>query len=510
MAIAKADSARCAIYTRVSTPEQAEGSFTSLDNQREMAQAYIRSQGWTALDEPYCDRGFSGGTMERPALARLLRDAQQGRMDCIVVTKIDRFSRSLLDFARIVDILDRHGVTFVSVTQQFDTSTSMGKLTLNVLLSFAQFEREMIAERTREKVVAARRKGKYTGGPPPLGYDTAPEGGRLIVSSDEAVRVRAIFDLYLKHESLTTTISHMDKRNWTTKSWTTRSGRQRRGASFQKASLRRLLTNPIYTGKVLHQGQIYDGEHEGIVDPEIWQAVQQVLKGNGSDGGQGVRNRHGALLKGILRCAPCDAAMVHTFTSKNGRQYRYYVCSKAQRTGWAQCPTKSVPADEIERCIYDRIRAIGKNPELVVETMRAARSQLADQVVQLESDLKMAKERLGRLRGERRPLLEAIGQGGSVAAHAAERLDEIQGEMLADRSPSLEREIADLRAQDIDEQDLAAALQRFDPIWDVLLPQERTRIIRLLIQQVNFDGESVVRITFQPAGVKTLTAEETP
>jgi len=506
---------RCAIYTRVSTPEQAEGDFTSLDNQREMAEAYIQSQagnGWVILDEQYNDAGFSGGTINRPALDQLLQDAEANKVDCIVVTKIDRLSRSLLDFARIADILDRHDVVFVSVTQQFDTSNSMGKLTLNMLLSFAQFEREMIAERTREKIVAARKKGKYSGGPPPLGYDTSPEGGKLIFNADEAARVRSIFDLYLKHESLTATLTDMSERNWTTKSWTTRRGRYRKGNSFQKASLRRLLTNPVYIGKVLYQGDIYEGEHKGIIDPAIWDRSQRILKRNGSNGGRRVRNRHGALLKGILRCTPCNAAMIHTFTKKNGRLYRYYVCGNAQRTGWANCPTKSIPAEEIERCIYDRIRAIGSDAELLNETIQAAQKQLANQVAQVDADIQTSERQLKELKKEQQYLLESIRQGGSLASKAAERLDQVTGELKSTtiRLNSLQRQLSSLQNQKIDTEDLTTAIANFDPIWDVLLPLERTRIVRLLIQQIDYDGEKgTLGITFQPTGIKVLVSEAT-
>ncbi len=504
---------RAAIYTRVSTQDQAEGDFTSLDNQREMSEAYVQSQaslGWIALDTRYDDAGFSGGNVDRPALDRLLRDAEDGAIDCIVFTKIDRLSRSLLDFSHIVDILNRYGVSFVSVTQQFDTSNSMGQLTLNMLLSFAQFERQMIAERTREKMVAARKRGKWTGGPPPLGYDTVPKGGRIIVNHDEAVRVRAIFDLYLKNESLTATLADMAERSWITKSWTTKRGHHRKGNPFQKTSLRRLLTNPIYIGKVLLQGELYEGEHEGIVDPKIWERVQRILKMNGSNGGRGVRNRHGALLKGILRCAPCDAAMTHTFSKKNGRIYRYYICGQAQRMGWANCPTKSIPAEEIERYIFERIRALGSDPELLEETIQAAEKQIAEQVVQVEADIRTAEKQLTRVQKEKQDLLESIRQGGSVASRAAERLDQVAEEKKSTSShlSSLQSQLPNLQDQKIDTEDLTKAIAHFDPIWDVLLPRERSRIVRLLIQQVDFDGESgTLGITFQPSGIKTLMAE---
>jgi len=263
---------RCAIYTRKSTDEGLDRDFNSIDAQRESAEAYIASQkneGWVCLAHRYDDGGYTGGNMDRPALQRLLADIEAGKVDAIVVYKVDRLSRSLLDFARIIETLDRHNVSFVSVTQQFNTATSMGRLVLNVLLSFAQFEREIIAERTRDKMSAARRKGKWVGGMPILGYDLAPEGGRLVVNEDEAQRVRAIFELYLEHQALIPTVQELARRGWVNKRWRTRQGRERGGQPFDKSSLLRLLSNFAYIGKVNYHGQIYDAEHDAIVPDEL-------------------------------------------------------------------------------------------------------------------------------------------------------------------------------------------------------------------------------------------------
>ena len=223
---------RCAVYTRKSTEEGLEQEFNSLDAQREAAEAYIASQkgeGWQCVPDRYDDGGFTGGNMERPALKRLLADIKDGKVDCIVVYKVDRLSRSLLDFVKIMETLEKHKVSFVSVTQQFNTTSSMGRLTLNILLSFAQFEREIISERTRDKVHAARRKGKWTGGRPVLGYDVDPKGGKLIVNADEAARVRAIFELYLERQSLAATVKELDARGWRNKFWVTKDGKQAGG-----------------------------------------------------------------------------------------------------------------------------------------------------------------------------------------------------------------------------------------------------------------------------------------
>ena len=244
---------RCAIYTRKSTDEGLEQEFNSLDAQREAGEAYIASQkgeGWTCLQDRYDDGGFSGGNMDRPAMRRLLAGVEAGKIDCIVVYKVDRLSRSLLDFAKVMEILDAHHVSFVSVTQQFNTTSSMGRLTLNILLSFAQFEREIISERTRDKIAATRRKGKWSGGRPILGFDVDPRGGRLLVNEEEAARVRAIFELYLERQALIPTVKELEARGWRQKRWVTKKGREAGGKSFTKTSLYRFLTNVLYIGKV--------------------------------------------------------------------------------------------------------------------------------------------------------------------------------------------------------------------------------------------------------------------
>ena len=270
--------ANCAIYTRKSTEEGLSQAFNSLEAQREAGEAYIasqREQGWVALPERYDDGGFTGANMERPALNRLLADIDAGRIHCVLVYKVDRLSRSLLDFARILGRFEQQGVSFVSVTQQFNTSLSLGRLTLNMLLSFAQFEREMIAERTRDKMAAARRKGKWVGGIPVLGYDIASQGGKLVVNAAEAQQVRNIFELYLANGSVPEMLRRLDQHGWKTKQWTTRSGKLYGGHAFNKNTLKALLGNVIYTGRVRCDGQLYEGEHDAIVDRELWNAVNQ-------------------------------------------------------------------------------------------------------------------------------------------------------------------------------------------------------------------------------------------
>jgi DNA invertase Pin-like site-specific DNA recombinase len=272
---------RCAIYTRKSSEEGLAQEFNSLDAQRESAEAYILSQRhaeWTALAERYDDGGYTGANLERPALQRLLADIEGGRIDCVVVYKVDRLSRSLLDFARLMGVFEQRGVNLVSVTQQFNTTASLGRLTLNILLSFAQFEREIIAERTRDKMSAARRKGRWVGGTPVLGYDVAPGGGKLIINEDEAQQVRAIFALYLEHKALPPVLCEVQRQQWTTKRWTTKEGRLHPGRLLEYQDLVGLLVNVIYAGKVRYQGQTYAGAQAAIVEEGVWEKVQGMLQ----------------------------------------------------------------------------------------------------------------------------------------------------------------------------------------------------------------------------------------
>jgi DNA invertase Pin-like site-specific DNA recombinase len=271
---------RCAIYTRKSTEEGLNQEFNTLEAQREAAEAYVASQrqlGWLVAAERYDDGGYTGANLERPALRRLLEDIERGTVDCVLVYKIDRLSRSLLDFARLIEVFERHHVSLVSVTQPLNTTASLGRLTLNILLSFAQFEREMISDRTRDKMAAARRKGKWVGGTPVLGYDIAPTGGRLLVNPEEAERVRAIFALYLQQGSTEAVLAELQERQWTTKSWKTRDGTEHAGQLFQKAGLERLLRNVLYLGQVPYRGESYEGEQEAIVERAVWERVQERL-----------------------------------------------------------------------------------------------------------------------------------------------------------------------------------------------------------------------------------------
>jgi site-specific DNA recombinase len=358
-------SLRCAIYTRKSTEEGLEQNFNSLQAQRESAEAYIASQrqtGWIALEQHYDDGGFSGASIERPALKRLLGEIETGAIDCVVVYKVDRLSRSLLDFARLISVFDQHGVNFVSVTQDFNTTTSLGRLTLNILLSFAQFEREIISERTRDKLGASRRKGKWIGGIPVLGYDVDPQGGRLIVNTTEAERVREIFRIADHVGSLAAALKRMNARGITTKDWTTRKGNHRPGRPFAKGILRALLGNVLYKGSILHKGTVYPGEQPALVEEQLWNRVNERLLHNGRLQAGRAHSKQEALLAGLLYCGQCGSLLTPTFTRR--RTYRYYVCDCAQ-VPVAAVDLESALVSELEPTLGDR-----PNDSLVRQTLK--------------------------------------------------------------------------------------------------------------------------------------------
>ena len=377
---------RCAVYTRKSTEEGLEQEFNSLDAQREAGEAYVRSQaglGWALLPERYDDGGFTGGNMDRPALQRLKADIQAGKVDCVIVYKVDRLSRSLLDFARLMETFEQHQVAFVSVTQLFNTASSMGRLILNVLLSFAQFEREIIAERTRDKIAATRRKGKWAGGRPLLGFDVDPRGGRLLVNADEAERVRAIFALYLEHEALLPVVQELERRGWANKCWRSKKGQPCGGRPFTKTGLHRLLTNVTYVGRVRYKDEVHQGEQPPLVDAGAFQRVGQHLAHNGPTLGPPALNRPGALLKGLLHCGPCGSAMTPAHSAKGARRYRYYTCVTAQKRGWHTCPSKSIPAAEIEALVVEQVKEVGRDPALLHSVLEQARQQGQGQTAEL-------------------------------------------------------------------------------------------------------------------------------
>ena len=357
---------RCAIYSRKSSEEGLEMEFNSLDAQRDACSAYIasqRSEGWVELAEHYDDGGISGATLERPGLKRLLADIEERRVDVVVVYKIDRLSRALMDFAKLIDVFDRNDVTFVSVTQAFNTTTSMGRLTLNILLSFAQFEREVIGERIRDKFAASRRRGMWMGGYVPLGY--VVKDRKLVLNEPEAEIVRMIFERFVEVGSATAVARAL----------TAEGVRTRKERLIDKGFLYKLLNNRVYVGDAVHKGTAYPGEHEAIITRALWDRVHGVMRESPRVRAGRTRAATPALLKGLI-FGPTGCAMTPTHTRKGDKLYRYYVSQAVLKRGADACPVGRVPAAEIEAAVVGQLRDLLRTPEVIVGTWRSARPEI--------------------------------------------------------------------------------------------------------------------------------------
>ena len=383
----------CAVYCCVSSDEGLGQEFNSIDAQKEAGQAFIasqRSEGWIAIKESYDDGGFSGGTMERPALKRLLADISNGKIAIVVVYKIDRLTRSLADFSKIVEVLERHGVSFVSVTQQFNTTSSMGRLMLNILLSFAQFEREVTGERVRDKIAAAKKKGMWMGGMPPLGYDVVNR--KLVINGKEAAILRRIFEEVLRVSSLIAIAAQLNAEGITTKAWTTQDGRVHLGRKIDRKYIYILLRKRIYRGEISHKGHWYPGEHPAIIDQALWDAVQACLNSRNKYPRVSKRKPSEALLRGLLYNAAGER-IVPTYTRKPTKTYRYYVSQSVMHSGSAQGDRHArVPANEIEAAVIAQIFTVFSSPEAIVAVV--AQGQYTEPVID-EATVVIA---LGRLR----------------------------------------------------------------------------------------------------------------
>ena len=432
---------RCAAYTRKSSEEGLDMEFNSLDAQRESCEAYITSQraeGWVLVRDRYDDGGVSGGTLERPALKRLIADIEEGLIDCVVVYKIDRLSRALMDFSKLVDVFDANQVTFVSVTQSFNTTTSMGRLTLNILLSFAQFEREVIGERIRDKFAASRKRGMWMGGSPPLGYDVRDR--KLVVNETEAVLVRHIFQGFVELESATKLTRQLHAAGATTK----------RGKPLNKVDVYRILNNRVYLGDAVHKGTPYPGEHDAILPQATWDAAHAIIQVNPRVRVNRSRNTTEPLLRGLIFDSDGRAMSPSHSRGRRGQIYRYYISQAVLKGGGPERPEIArLPAGEIEAAVVAQVRALLRQPEIVVGTWRTARTAASDVT---EHEVLRALERIEPLwdelfHSERARIVRLLVDRVDVRADGAAvrlRLDGL-GSLVRDleaRNPGAERAAA--------------------------------------------------------------------
>ncbi len=500
---------RCAIYTRKSHEEGLEQEFNSLDAQREAGEAYVESQkmqGWQVIPTHYDDGGFSGGTMERPGLQKLLADIDAGKVDVIVVYKIDRLSRSLLDFMHMIETFNAKGVSFVSVTQHFSTTDSTGRMFLGILITFAQYEREVAADRIRDKVAAAKRRGKYCGGVPIFGYDVDREAKKLIVNEDEASLVKHIFRRFCLLGSAKTMAKELNDQGYKTKTWLTKKGALHEGKPWNTGHIYRLLNNRTYIGEVSHKDKHYPGEHEAIIDQKQWDKVHAVLAENTRDKAGQPRTKMISPFKGVIRCGHCDSSMGMTYTRKGERRYTYFICQKDTKRAVSQCPIKRVPAGEVEKAILEQLSAVFRTPTLVAKTYFAARDLEATE-----------RERIGKQKSEleakllsfRKKALQLMAPE-NVEAGAEDKLSACNKQVieLGRQLSTLTKQHNILSKDQISEQDVSESFQTIETFWDDLFPMERHRLIRLLIETVEI-RERGIDLTLKTNGFTSLIIELT-
>lgn len=368
---------RCAVYTRKSTDEGLDQDYNSIDAQRDAGHAYIASQraeGWIPVEDDYDDPAYSGGNMDRPAMKRLLKDIQDDKIDVVVVYKIDRLTRSLTDFSKMIEVFERHNTSFVSVTQQFNTTNSMGRLMLNILLSFAQFEREVTGERIRDKITASKKKGLWMGGIPPLGYDVKDRC--LVINPKEAKLVQQVFQRFTEIGSTTLLYKELRLEGATSKSWTTQDGRFRPGKPIDRGLIYKLLHNRTYLGELRHKDQWYEGKHDAIIDQKLWDDVHSILSINGHKRGNYTRAKIPFLLKGMVFAE--DGRALTTWSStkkKSGRRYRYYISTRDTKEYSGASGLPRIPAAELESAVVEQIRGILKAPPITQQVASIANKQ---------------------------------------------------------------------------------------------------------------------------------------
>jgi site-specific DNA recombinase len=492
---------RCAIYTRKSTDEGLNQDFNSLDAQRDAGEAYIRSQageGWTLVPDQYDDGGYTGANMDRPALRRLLADIQAKKVDCVVVYKVDRLSRSIRDFGKIMEMLEKHGATFVSVTQQFNTTTSLGRLTLNILLSFAQFEREIISERTRDKQILARKRGKWTGGHLPLGYDL--EDGCLVMNEAEAARVRQIFEWYLEGHSVHGIVAKCADLGWRNKEWATREGKTFGGHPLRKCHIYTMLANPLYAARIRAGDELVAATHPPIIDDNTFDLVQQKLKANTRNHGGEHRPKMEALLRGLLYCAACGSPMSPSYSSSKTRRYRYYVCLRTMQRNGDGCATRAVSVPLVEEAVIESVRRFAAKPEVIEAIARAARHRMAEELGKYREELKAVNV---RVRNAKSQLARAKNLDADQEATLRETV--AAGEA---RAEELRRAVERGERLRFDDEVVRQRMASFDDVWKTMTIQQQAALLRQLIERVGYDARGdKVKVTYNSNSIREFCKE---
>lgn len=453
---------RCAIYTRKSVEEGLEQEFNSLDAQRNLCESYIKSQkhnGWIIIEKHYDDGGFSGGNMNRPGLQMLFSDIKSGQVDIVVTYKIDRLSRSLLDFSKINDFFEGAHVGFVSVTQDINTNTSSGRMLWNILMTFAQFERETISERVRDKIAASKRLGKFCTGMTPMGYCKDPMTRRLVIESSEGRVVKQIFARYLKLRSCGLVARELNEKGIRTREWISRHNIAHGGKMWSVARIHSILNNPIYLGLIPHHNQLYTGEHEALISQETWDSVHEILRQNNGRREKQHRHRHSAVLSSLIRCGECKSAMTTTYTEKHRKRYFYYCCLQTMKYPDMKCPNHKLPVREVEMVVLFQLEILFRcysMQQMICEESELLRKKLLRD---------MTKERSG------------------LRAYILNCKDELSCREAQEKVKRLSRRIGCIQTE-IRQRSIQEEMNHFQVFWNGLTPDAKTDLLDSIIERV--------------------------
>ena len=485
---------RCACYTRKSVEDATlDRDFNSLTSQREACENYIesqRSKGWVCLPEHYDDGGYSGGNMNRPAMTRLKVDIEAGKVDMVICFKIDRLSRSIIDFAELQKFFEEHNVHFVSVTQDINTSNSSGRMLLNILITFAAFERDLIIERVKTAIDGGKKRGKFCGGVPMLGYRSDPFTKKLLINEEEAKTVRLIYEKYMALESLQATVAEINRLGLKTREWVSSStGRKHAAKPWNTSSIHRILTSPIYAGYVSHYDATYEGEHEAIIPRTQWEQVQQMLASRSASPRGQKRPRQNHPFDGHVRCGHCGCALTPTHTRKKGKKYCYYVCSEFNKNSDHYCPVKRIPAGDLEQAVIAQLSGLFQAPTILRETLKAVRQKEELLRQNCERDCEMLQTHLTELK--QRSLKEEIDY--DEVKKAATMLTEARHKRALLREPVTEDEIV-------------AALGDAAGLWEFMFPGARQELIQLVVGEIMVFSDKI-SFVLKVDGLKDLAAE---
>lgn len=490
----------CAIYTRKSTEENLDQAFNSLDSQREYCKSFIKSreaEGWKAHPKDYTDPGFSGGNMDRPGLKALLADARLGKFQVVICYKYDRLSRNTRDFLEILDTFDRHGVAFVSVTQPIDTTSSVGRLMRSILMDFAQFEREMISERTRDKIAAMAKMGKWFGCHPVLGYDIDYDKKTLVPNKKEARQVKEMFATYIRTRSLSVAAKELNAKGYRMKAWTSKTSKTAKGGRrFNKCSLFYLLTNPVFIGKVRYKDKLFEGEHPAIIDADVFERVNKLLEGNGNGKAHQPRRRdvgHNYLLQGLLKCACCGYAMTPNYANSRGKKFFYYKCLPVVKLDKTACKVRSAPAAKLDQLVVDRLSFLGREPAAIAEIVKTFRANTNEDLPQKVQEKALLAAELGKVESQAANLVTILAEEGPESERKSFVLDQLEKlttkkEELKARQEKAARELQALEERRIEADTVANNLRSFSRVFNKVTPKEQKELVQLMVKEAIYDG----------------------